>query len=494
MSDSAQRHESNRQDESAVRLAAPLEAVVTTDGHSTGSGLPAQVQSRLDREQREKEGERQIVERHRVVLNRLRDRAKWVEERHESPYKFGAQLLGFSKAPSIPEIKELNDMFNFFIPLEKEVKVTVCNFCRFDHKVQQEIVSLQDLDKVFDNAPNPNCYLIYTNKIHTFLQNYITYPLGQKRANLSDPLFLNQSKARQQILSRFDAIDRPICVSDSMTCIRTSNGNLLTVSSTKGENWYRQLDLADVFDNERILEYIAGTRELTVNQGIEILLLDIILRLHESPMDLSEWRCLAEVAYSGIIRNLNTLRKGQLHGKDSVSLLQDYITCIDEIRLHLKATEEKIDYLTKLKNNYPSLDGASEEPRPGNNYDNPIKANFLGYGDRCEFIIGELKSQQKALTEIQNEAKSALDVYFQLKTIEQNERAIYAESNNQAILVFTVVTVIFLPLSFFTSYFGMNLNDIVDTDKQQSYFWKLHVYDNHVPSHKEFDPSARPMI
>lgn len=39
---------------------------------------------------------------------------------------------------------------------------------------------------------------------------------------------------------------------------------------------------------------------------------------------------------------------------------------------------------------------------------------------------------------------------FQLRTIEQNELAIIAESNNKAILVFTVVTIIFLPLSFFT--------------------------------------------
>lgn len=39
---------------------------------------------------------------------------------------------------------------------------------------------------------------------------------------------------------------------------------------------------------------------------------------------------------------------------------------------------------------------------------------------------------------------------FQLRTIEQNELAIIADSNNKAILVFTVVTIIFLPLSFFT--------------------------------------------
>lgn len=51
--------------------------------------------------------------------------------------------------------------------------------------------------------------------------------------------------------------------------------------------------------------------------------------------------------------------------------------------------------------------------------------------------------------------------------------AIVSESQNKAILVFTVVTVIFLPLSFFTSYYGMNLRDLVDTARNQAYFWKV---------------------
>jgi len=58
-----------------------------------------------------------------------------------------------------------------------------------------------------------------------------------------------------------------------------------------------------------------------------------------------------------------------------------------------------------------------------------------------------------------------------LRSIEQNELAIVADSQNKAILLFTGVTIIFLPLSFFTSYFGMNLNGIADTKHDESYFW-----------------------
>lgn len=62
---------------------------------------------------------------------------------------------------------------------------------------------------------------------------------------------------------------------------------------------------------------------------------------------------------------------------------------------------------------------------------------------------------------------------FQLRSIEQNELAIVSDSQNKAILVFTAVTIVFLPLSVFTSYYGMNLNGIVGTSKTENYFWKV---------------------
>ena len=45
------------------------------------------------------------------------------------------------------------------------------------------------------------------------------------------------------------------------------------------------------------------------------------------------------------------------------------------------------------------------------------------------------------------------------------------EDHGKAIMVFTVVTVIFLPLSFVTSYFGMNASDIRDMKETQAVFW-----------------------
>ena len=47
------------------------------------------------------------------------------------------------------------------------------------------------------------------------------------------------------------------------------------------------------------------------------------------------------------------------------------------------------------------------------------------------------------------------------------------ESNTKAIIIFTVVTVVFLPLSFVTSYLGMNSVDIREGTFNQSLFWMI---------------------
>ncbi|KAL3467177.1 hypothetical protein BJX64DRAFT_283902 [Aspergillus heterothallicus] len=86
------------------------------------------------------------------------------------------------------------------------------------------------------------------------------------------------------------------------------------------------------------------------------------------------------------------------------------------------------------------------------------------------------------LQEIQSDLQERKDVFAELiKRANILERQIVQrvdiiqEDHGKAILVFTIVSTIFLPLSFVSSYLGMNTADIRDMDLNQSLFWEVAV-------------------
>ena len=84
-----------------------------------------------------------------------------------------------------------------------------------------------------------------------------------------------------------------------------------------------------------------------------------------------------------------------------------------------------------------------------------------------------------------------LDVLLQFRVLEQQELAVSqshlaaqqqrlaidearsSRVQSRSVIIFTAITIIFLPLSFFTSYYGMNLTDIISTAHTSRYFWMI---------------------
>lgn len=97
-------------------------------------------------------------------------------------------------------------------------------------------------------------------------------------------------------------------------------------------------------------------------------------------------------------------------------------------------------------------------------------------------IIGYWKS-------LKSKVDRYLDVLLQFRVLEQQELTVSqshlatqqqtlaidearsSRVQSRLVFIFTAITIIFLPLSFFTSYFGMNLIDIAKTVHTSRYFW-----------------------
>ncbi|KAK2802011.1 hypothetical protein FQN51_004921 [Onygenales sp. PD_10] len=136
----------------------------------------------------------------------------------------------------------------------------------------------------------------------------------------------------------------------------------------------------------------------------------------------------------------------------------------------LRLLVEELDLITralgrqyKLVLAYSQLpNGTTDEPDDGRT-DRPSYSTSLRR-DTVRRTLNSLEQKLNDVRELNNRAK-----YMQF--LAQQSISISNESKDKAILLFTIVTVIFLPLSFVTSYLGMNVSDIRDVDWSQKLFW-----------------------
>lgn len=98
-------------------------------------------------------------------------------------------------------------------------------------------------------------------------------------------------------------------------------------------------------------------------------------------------------------------------------------------------------------------------------------------------VSGNTQSASLSVTVIDGileKIEQRIDDFDELQVQAENARhlatqsiSLKAENNSKAILVFTVTTVTFLPMSFVTSYLGMNTSDLRNMDSGQTLFWAI---------------------
>ncbi|KAL9102114.1 MAG: hypothetical protein Q9163_002698 [Psora crenata] len=99
----------------------------------------------------------------------------------------------------------------------------------------------------------------------------------------------------------------------------------------------------------------------------------------------------------------------------------------------------------------------------------PSVARKLRYQYECkgiDKILLTIKDQLRACAELLERAKQLSIENVQLVETLQDD-------NSKAIFLFTMVTILFLPLSFVAGFFGMNLQGITDTTRDVWHFWKV---------------------
>ncbi|KAL8962656.1 MAG: hypothetical protein Q9193_000974 [Seirophora villosa] len=267
-------------------------------------------------------------------------------------------------------------------------------------------------------------------------------------------------------------------------CFHRADGVLLTLSPMAGVNFldkkmsqHLSEPINAIFDNENAsaLGYIFAAFS---DQGtstwhrrtVEWFLTYLITEVGVTPHAQRQGYNAPELdnAYQSVIQDLKRRRHAPWRKNETVKLVRDYLACIDELTTVKVICEKQVDLFKGMQQDVRKFE--TEDNRSRRSPDNSSGESMT---ERIKWALTLVKGRHDAVEKLLIDAKQSMEALFQLRSIEQNELAIISDSQNKAIFLFTGVTIVFLPLSFFTSYYGMNLSTIVDTPRTEGYFWRL---------------------
>ncbi|KAL8664490.1 MAG: hypothetical protein Q9202_003040 [Teloschistes flavicans] len=267
-------------------------------------------------------------------------------------------------------------------------------------------------------------------------------------------------------------------------CFHRSDGVLLTLSPMAGVNFIDKKmsqHLAEptcaIFDNENasapgyVYQAFAdqGTstwHRRTVEWFLTYLITEVGVTPHPCRQGFNAPNI--ELAYQSVIQDLKRRRHAPWRKNETVKLVRDYLACVDELTTVKQICAKQVHLFKGMQQDVRKFE--SEDNRARRLPDNPQGETMQA---RIKWALNMVKKRHDQFENLLIEAQQSMEALFQLRSIEQNELAIVSDSQNKAVLIFTGVTIVFLPLSFFTSYYGMNLSTIVNTERTEAYFWKL---------------------
>ncbi|ORX94206.1 hypothetical protein BCR34DRAFT_608335 [Clohesyomyces aquaticus] len=159
----------------------------------------------------------------------------------------------------------------------------------------------------------------------------------------------------------------------------------------------------------------------------------------------------------------------RLHRSPSTKLVMDLLQAQEELNIIIQIMDQQMELVTNLqdilKHGSPSrtqhLQAGSTAYADRATY---RQLSFSRLSDPTAQLLENLRREYVDLCDLRENSNSLINRTIQLVNIR-------LEDHGKAILVFTIVTIIFLPLSFVSSFFGMNFADIRNIESTQRVFW-----------------------
>ncbi|KAL3430185.1 hypothetical protein BDV09DRAFT_189492 [Aspergillus tetrazonus] len=208
------------------------------------------------------------------------------------------------------------------------------------------------------------------------------------------------------------------------------------------------------------------------------LILESVLRGHS----LSESMPILDIG--DIYNTYTTFMQLEARNRPSRNLLLELNLLREELEIIISNISQQVNLLSSLRNDNR---GRGTENDTDSESDEELSIDYQGtlkferlYSSSLDGTVIIDMSIRKVLKDVQTSLQDRLDIFEELnKRVHTLERQIVQrvdiiqEDHGKAILVFTIVSTIFLPLSFVSSYLGMNTADIRDMELSQALFWQV---------------------
>ncbi|PSN73456.1 hypothetical protein BS50DRAFT_568991 [Corynespora cassiicola Philippines] len=166
----------------------------------------------------------------------------------------------------------------------------------------------------------------------------------------------------------------------------------------------------------------------------------------------------------------------RLHRSPSTKLVMDLLQVQEELNIIIQIMDQQMELIANLKSVLqPARARGLSHGSSRNHYRSPLnippsdiatyrQLSFSNLSDPIEQLSENLHREYSDLCALRENSNTLINRTIQLVNIR-------LEDHGKAIMVFTIVTIIFLPLSFVSSFFGMNFSDIRDMETTQRLFW-----------------------
>ncbi|KAL8727730.1 MAG: hypothetical protein Q9166_005843 [cf. Caloplaca sp. 2 TL-2023] len=274
-------------------------------------------------------------------------------------------------------------------------------------------------------------------------------------------------------------------VRDMFRCFHRGDGFLLTLSGMRGVNYLDrnfQRHLKEpgdaIFDND-IASGIAFVRQQfsgTQNwhrPTVEWLLVHLMTEIGVTP-HVDRQGCNAptlEGAYQEVIQQFKRRRDEHFDRKnrnEPAELIKDMLNCKEELRRITIMSKRREDAFQKL-----GLDVSDLERQDIEQGKHPEHKNELSASEKVQNALQRAERQTEAFETLLEDLCLSLNSVYDLRSIQQRQGGNITEGQNRALVLITLVHLVFFPFTTLCGYWGMNLTDIRNSKWEQHHFWHM---------------------